>query len=86
MLKYAYDPKDTVFAELIKTIGLATVCKFDYTPSTDEIRGMMAKKSGTNVKNIPHSQSECNPSMKDLWIECVQSLLKIETDKPFIKR
>ena len=86
LLKYSYDPSDSVFKELVKTIGLATVCKFDYTPSSEEIRGLMSKKSGKSIKSIPHSQSECNPAMKELWTECVTDLNKIETDKPFIKR
>lgn len=86
LMKYGYDPADPVFKELVKTIGLATVCKFDYTPSSDEIRGLLAKKSGRSFKSIPHSQSECNPAMKELWAECIRDLQKVETEKPFIKR
>ncbi len=86
LMKYGYDPADPVFEELVKIIGLATVCKFDYTPSSDEIRGLLAKKSERSIKNIPHSQSECNPAMKGLRAECIIDLHKIETEKPFIKR
>ncbi len=75
-----------MFRELIKTIGLATVSKFDYTPSSDEIRGLLVKKSGKGIKSIPHNQSECNPQMKQMWQECAEELQKIETDKPYIKR
>jgi len=48
-----YDTKNEVFKTFIETMGLATISFFDYQPSSEDIRAIVAKKTGKSYKSLP---------------------------------
>jgi hypothetical protein len=80
-----YDVNDSTFRTLVETIALATVSFFSYKPKPEDIRNFVAKKTGKSAKNLP-KDVQPGQEMFEKYKDAELELLKIEENKPYIKR
>jgi sodium/potassium-transporting ATPase subunit alpha len=82
-----YDVANQVFRTFIDTISLATISFFDYQPTSEAIRQIVAKKTGKSFKSLPADVSvDSNPALAELYLTAKNELIAAEEAKPFIKR
>jgi hypothetical protein len=63
-----YDVTNQVFRTFIDTISLATISFFDFQPTSEAIRQIVAKKSGKSFKSLPADvTADSDPVLFELY-------------------
>ena len=82
-----YDTENEVFKTFVNTLGLGTISFFDYQPKSEDIRAVVAKKTGKKFSSLPVAITEdLDAELFKHYEEARLSLVKKEEEKPYMKR